>query len=92
MYVWTDLTATQDQREIGNCQQTNVKRRSLYYGHWQGEGVAVATVAREGQPSDVHVRRHIVAAEQQQFSARGMRQQRRTQNGQAGCIQTHDHR
>jgi len=48
----------------------------LYYGHWQGEGVAVATVAREGQPSDVYIRRYIMAAEQQQFSARGMRQQR----------------
>lgn len=58
------FTAAQDQREIGNGQQEDVKRRGLYNGHRQGEGVAVATVARKGQPSDVHVRRHIVVAEQ----------------------------
>lgn len=86
------FTATQDQRTVGDGQQKNVKGRGVHHGHRQRKRVAVAAVPRKGQSSDFHVGRHIVAAQQQQFPARGVREQRRAQNCQTWCIQAHDNR
>lgn len=84
------IPATPNKRAIGNALEAYISRRSLHHGHRQGRGHR--SDGRKSLPHNRHLGFDILAAEQQQSPARGLRQQRRGADRQTRCLPSHDHR